>query len=185
MKKKKKKQKRKPWRRPTPKTPDPASHTIEDLLGSTGCWPEQMLIDVGAKLRDGRKCQPLVETEGKSYDECVGVSYSEIDVETCGFRVSATPRRIGVREVAEHACASCRRCHGLGYWVVTRTTAAGVDEAGNKVMQDIGYEQSCSCADKAYQKRFPMILVDSQLGEWIGLDELMIEAATDGHDGVS
>lgn len=173
--------KKKPYRpKPPPPPPERAldSYTAAELMASTGCWPEQILIDVGVKLRDGRQTAPLEEQDGRSYDDCVGVSYAGLEVETCGFRITATPRRIGVREVAEYAKPSCTRCHGVGYWAVTRRAVADTDELGNKVMQDLEYEQSCGCADRNYRERFPRILVDSQLGEWIALDNLMISEAS-------
>lgn len=167
--------KRRPdWKRPTPvvKATPLEELTAEQLLASTGCWPERILVDVGVDLHGGRQ----VETcEGETYDDSVGVCYAPLETETCGFRIRAKPRRIGVREVARYANGSCRVCHGLGYHAVTRRTMVGRDEAGNKQMQDLRYEQSCSCADRRYKQEFPRTLIDSQLGEWIALEELVIE----------
>ena len=131
-----------------------------------------MLVDVGAELHKGRTTEP--NEAGETYDECVGISYALLDVESCGFRVSALPRRIGVREVAAYANGSCKRCHGLGYWNVERRVQTGMDEAGCKIMQDVAYEQSCGCAEKRYKDEHRLFLIDSQLGEWIGLDNLNV-----------
>jgi|GEM_PF-6007935 len=148
--------------------------TCEQLLESTGCWPELMLVDVGTELHAGRSAEPLAD-EQLSYDDCIGVAYRPFTIETCGFRISAEPRRIGVREVASVADRSCKRCHGLGYWPVERRVQAGTDMAGNKQMQDVRFEQSCSCADGRYKRQNRRFLIDSQLGEWIALDRLTIE----------
>lgn len=146
------------------------------LLARTGAWPERILVDVGVALHEGRTT--ALTDEGETYDDCVGVDYAPLDVETCGYRIVAKPRRIGVREVAEYASASCKRCHGLGYWAVQRTVQTGTDESGCKVMQEIAYEQSCGCADKQYRDRHPRMLIDSQLGEWIALDDLRVTDAS-------
>jgi hypothetical protein len=148
------------------------------LLERTAAWPERMLLDVGAALHEGRTAEP--NEDGEDYDACVGISYAPLSVESCGYRVVALPRRIGVREVARYAKPSCRRCHGLGYWAVERRVQAGTDESGCKVMQDIAYEQSCDCADKHFKQQHGQFLIDSQLGEWIALDRLSIEPVGDG-----
>lgn len=148
------------------------------LLERTGAWPEQMLVDVGVALQQSRTTEPT--EEGATYDDCVGVTYAPLDVESCGYRIVARPRRIGVREVARYAKPSCRRCHGLGYWAVQRRVQAGTDESGCKVMQDIAYEQSCGCADERFKQQHQQFLIDSQLGEWIALDRLSIEPVGDG-----
>lgn len=145
------------------------------LLERTGAWPERMLVDVGAALQQGRTTEPT--EDGATYDDCVGITYAPLDVESCGYRIVARPRRIGVREVARHAKPSCRRCHGLGYWAVQRRVQAGTDESGRKVMQDIAYEQSCACADERFKQQHTQFLIDSQLGEWIALDRLRITEA--------
>jgi hypothetical protein len=132
-----------------------------------------MLVDVGQELRNNRKAEPKPEQD--SYDEAVGVTYEPFSIETCGYVVEAKPRRIGVREVAGFAKQSCRACYGRGWWFVTRRVEAGRDEAGCKQMQDIGYELTCRCAESRYKRQNPTMLVDSQLGEWIGLDDLVIE----------
>ena len=150
------------------------------LLARTGAWPERVLVDVGVALHGGRTTAP--SQDGDTYDDCVGVSYAPLDVETCGYRIVAKPRRIGVREVARYAKASCKRCHGIGYWAVQRTVQTGTDESGCKVMQDVAFEQSCSCADKRFKEKQPRMLIDSQLGEWIALDDLQVTAGTGGED---
>lgn len=146
-------------------------------MDSTADWPERILVDVGVRLRDGRTTAPLEPSEDRTYDDCVGVTYGPLEVETSGFRISATPRRIGVREVAGYGKPGCSRCHGLGYRAVRRRVVADVDEAGNKVMQDLEYEQSCGCAERRYLETFRNVLVDSQLGEWIALDDLIVSEA--------
>lgn len=177
MSKPKKRRKYKPRKPPQQPERPLDSYTAAELMASTGDWPDRVLIDVGMQLRDGRKCAPLEELEGRSYDDCVGISYAPLQVETNGFRITASPRRIGVREVAQYAKPSCKRCYGKGYWAVKRRAVADVDETGNKVMQDLEYEQSCPCADQNYRQHFPLILVDSQLGEWIALDDLIVTEA--------
>lgn len=161
-----------------PPLPSPEQVTCEDLLVGTGRWPEKILVDVGVELHAGRKAEPL-DDDGLSYDDRVGVQYRPFDIETCGFRISAVPRRIGVREVAGYADDSCRSCHGRGYQSIERTAQVGVDPAGNKQMEVLRYEQSCDCADKRYKKKHPCFLIDSQLGEWIALDNLAIIRAED------
>ena len=42
-------------------------------------------------------------------------------------------------------------------------------------MQPMEFEQSCECADKRYTDVHPLMVIDSQFGEWIALDELTIE----------
>jgi hypothetical protein len=133
-----------------------------------------MLVDVGAALHEGRTTAPT--QDGETYDDCVGIAYAPLIVETCGYRITAMPRRIGVREVAAYAKSSCRRCYGRGYWAVERRVTTGRDDNGCKLMQDIAYEQSCDCADKRYKDEHRLFLIDSQLGEWIALDALQIEA---------
>lgn len=173
---------KKRYQKPKPKLPPQlperpvSSYTAAELLDSTGNWPDRMLIAVGQDLHAGRKVEPK---ESDDYDEAVGVTYQPFNVEVDGFRIQANPRRIGVREVAAYADPSCRRCHGRGYWVMTRRAEAGKDEAGRKVMQDLAYEQSCGCADKRYKARFRQVLIDSQLGEWIALDRLCITPVGD------
>lgn len=147
-------------------------------MASTAAWPERILVDVGARLRDGRTTMPLEPAEDRTYDDCVGVRYAPLEIETSGFRISATPRRVGVRDVATYAKSGCSKCHGLGYWSVQRRAVADVDEAGRKVMQDLEYEQSCTCAERRYLEAFQNILVDSQLGEWIALDDLIVSEAS-------
>ena len=144
-------------------------------MSGTGQWPERLLVDVGAELRAGRTAEP--NESGETYDDCVGINYAPFDVQSCGFHISAVPRRIGVREVAAYANRSCKRCHGLGYWNVQRRMQTGTDESGCKVMQDVAYEQSCDCADKRYKAAHKLFLIDSQLGEWIQLDDLRITTA--------
>lgn len=172
MRKRKKRYQPKQKKQPTPPPERPASdYTAAELLESTGNWPERILIAIGQDLHAGRKVEPK---ESDDYDEAIGVSYTPFDVEIEGFRIRANPRRIGVREVAAYADQSCRRCHGRGFWVMTRRAEAGRDETGCKVMQDLAYEQSCGCADRRYKERFRQVLIDSQLGEWIALDQLSI-----------
>lgn len=168
-------------RQPTAKQKPPPQPRIEDvtagmLMERTGSWPEKLLIEVGAAIHKGRTTEP--NEAGATYDDCVGIGYAPLDVESCGYRVVATPRRIGVREVAAYAASSCKRCYGLGYWAVQRRVPTGHDEVGRKVMQDIAYEQSCQCADRRFKEQHPTMLVDSQLGEWIALDGLQITELT-------
>jgi hypothetical protein len=154
------------------------------LLASTNVWPERMLLDVGEQLRRGR--QASVQ-EGETYDEQLAIEYAPINVETCGFRILANPRRIGVREVAKHAKPNCRQCKGIGYWPVTRSARTGTDDSGNKVMQKLEFEATCKCADRRYREKFPRILIDSQNGEWIALEDLSVThaEASDGNAAVA
>jgi hypothetical protein len=66
---------------------------------------------------------------------------------------------------------------------VKRRQQAGRDEAGNKIMQDVEFEQSCGCAEKVFKREFASnLLIDSRFGEWIQLDNLDIQpiGAEDG-----
>jgi len=167
------------------KSVDPPSNTpstdvtVEVLLAGTSNWPEGLLVEVGAGLMGNRSVQP---SDTGDYDDRIGIHYRAIDVKWGGFRIRANPRRIGVREVARHAYPSCRKCHGMGWWSVSRLVEVGRDEDGVKRMQEFCYEQSCGCAEKRYKLANPLFLIDSKLGEWIGLDGLIIEEVGDGND---
>lgn len=162
---------------------DPPGVSIDQLRESTFNWPERMLMDLGQALHDGRKVSPVAESEAPTdatYDDRVGITYSPIDIETCGYHITANPRRVGVREVAALADKSCKCCHGVGYWKTTKTQNAGLDEFGRKVIQDFEYEQSCDCADQAFkEKHKATVLVDSQFGEWIFFEDLVFEKLLD------
>ncbi len=155
----------------------PKGITVESLFEKTGNWPDKMLIDVGEAMHRGRTIEPILEEEapeGSTYDDRVGIQYAPLEVDTCGFHLTAKPRRIGVREVASHAKSSCKRCNGVGRWKVTRQQEQGRDNIGQKIMQPVEYEQACSCAESRYKKEHKNFLADTQLGEWIALDELEI-----------
>lgn len=160
--------------------------TIESLLSSTGNWPEKILIDVGIQLHMNRKMTPIPEDEAPAdatYDDRIGIHYAPLDIKTCGFRIQANPRRIGTTEVATYANRSCRKCHGLGKWHVTRTAPVGRDQAGNKILNDLEHEVTCQCAERQYKRTHKQFLIDSQLGEFIALDDLKItEAPPDDDD---
>jgi len=163
-----------------PREIDITSLTPKILLASTVNWPDKMLAEVGIELREGRKVQPIVEdTEGLSYDECIGIHYAPINRLSCGFRIKSKPRRIGVREVAKYALPGCKTCHGVGWWSVSRDTVVGADEVGRKLINAMEYEQSCPCAEQNYQQQNKHFLIDSQNGEWIALDDLTIEVEGD------
>lgn len=160
---------------PEREVPEP---TVESLLETTHNWPERVLVDVGAELHKVRKVDPVMEDEapeGASYDERAGITYEPIAVETQGFLIKTKPRRIGTTEVAKYAKPSCKQCHGLGKWKVTGTQAVGRNKRGIKIMQAVEYEANCRCAEDAYKAKHTQFLIDSQLGEWIALDELEIE----------
>lgn len=172
---------------PPPKAlPSVEESTIETLLASTGNWPEKILIDVGIELHTHRRMTPITEDEAPkdaTYDDRIGIHYAPIDLKTCGFRIQANPRRIGTTEVAAYANKSCRKCHGIGKWHVVRTAPIGRDNVGNKILNDVEHEVTCSCAERNYKRAHKQFLVDSQLGEFIALDDLKI---TEDHsdDGV-
>lgn len=174
--------KRRMKKQPEQKFHDPKIEdtTVEKLLEKTGNWPVQMLIDVGQKLHEGRKVMPIPEDEAPPdtpYDNRIGISYAPLDLVTNGFHIKATPRRIGTREVGGFADSSCRRCHGVGYWKVTRMTEIGRNN-GVKLMNPCEYEVTCRCAEESFKKKNTHFLIDSQLGEWIALDALEITNAT-------
>ena len=154
--------------------------TVEMLLEKTGNWPIQMLIDTGQKLHEGRQVMPIPESEAPPdtpYDNRTGISYTPLDVVTCGFHIKALPRRIGTREVACYAKSSCRRCKGVGHGKVTRMAEIGRNN-GAKMMQPCEYEVTCRCAEENFKKKNPRFLIDSQLGEWISLDAIEITKVT-------
>lgn len=155
----------------------PKGITVESLFEKTGNWPDKMLIDVGEAMHRGRTIEPILEEEapeGSTYDDRIGIQYAPLKIETCGFHITAKLRRIGVGEVATYAKSSCRVCKGIGRWKVTRMQEHGRDDIGRKIMQPVEYEQACSCAESRYKKKHKNFLVDTQLGEWIALDELEI-----------
>lgn len=165
---------------PAPHREVPDDPTVEQLLEKTGNWPDVMLIDVGQELHRTRKVEPVMEDEapeGASYDDLVGITYAPLVVETNGFTVTATPRRIGTVEVAKFARPRCKSCHGVGKWTITKTQSIGKNKSGLKIMQPMQYEANCRCAEDAYKTANKHFLIDSQLGEWIALDDLTITKA--------
>jgi hypothetical protein len=165
---------------PAPTRTVPDNPTIEQLLEETGNWPDVMLIDIGQELHRTRKVEPVMEDEapeGASYDELVGITYAPLVVETNGFTVTATPRRIGTDEVAKFAKSSCKRCYSVGKWKVHGTRSIGKNKRGLPIMQPTEYVANCPCAEAAYKKANKHFLIDSQLGEWIALEDLKIEKA--------
>ena len=154
-------------------------YTADELRRDTGKWSDEMLIAVGRDLHEGRTVDSIVEgddryDESMSYDDQIGIRYRALDVVVEGYRIIAKPRRIGTDEVSGYAKPSCKRCHGLGRFNVRRRAEHSKDEIGRKVMQDVEYVQTCGCADKRYKERNRLFLIDSQLGEWIHLHDLVI-----------
>lgn len=147
--------------------------TLDALRECTGNWTTDVLIVVGGALLDGRTV--AVDEQASTYDDTIQIRFKPLDVEACGFRFRAQPRRISVGEVAKYAKPSCKSCKGQGKWSVTRKIEAGKDDRGRKVMRDIEYEQSCSCADRRYKDVHKHFVVDSSLGEWVQLDGLRID----------
>lgn len=165
-------------RLPQPSTSDIPEPTVESLLATTHNWTEKMLVEVGAALHRGRKVEPVMEDEAPSdatYDDRAGITYEPITVEADGFLIKAKPRRIGTTEVAKYAKPSCKSCHGLGKWKITGTQSIGRNKNGVKIMQPTEYEANCRCAENEYKAKNKQFLIDSQLGEWIALDDLEIE----------
>lgn len=165
------------FERPEPEPPEEKEPTVERLMEYTGNWPMKILGDVGRELHDGRKVDPITEDEAPdlTYDERIGITYAPLDIETQGFRIIAKPRRIGVREVAKYAKPSCKRCHGVGFQKREQTQITGRSKMGQKIMEPFSYDASCPCADREFQKVIKHMLIDSQLSEWIMLDDLTIE----------
>ncbi len=172
---------RRPSRSPPKAFEETPPLTVESILESTGHWTDRLLITVGTALHDGRAVEPILEgderyNEDLSYDDLVGITYAPLDCEADGFRITARPRRIGVREVAGMANPSCRQCYGRGYFNITRAQAVGLEPGGRKIMQDFQYEKSCGCAEKRYKAEHKHFVIDSQLGEWIAFDDLAVAA---------
>lgn len=155
--------------------------TAEKLADSTGSWPDDLLMAASEQLRRGRKVLPVDQEaapSGATYDDLAGITYAPLDVTACGFRIKATVRRIGTTEVATYANKSCKKCHGLGKWGISRTSPVGRDDVGRKILNSYEYIQACPCAERRYKDAHRNFLINPQgsgSSEWIALDDLTVE----------
>ena len=184
--------------------PKVSDATAEDMIASTATWPIELLIEAGKHLHEGRKVMPISEEDapkGTSYDNRVGITYAPLDFSKSVtsteypeddieaepihrnflIHVKALPRRIGTTEVSKEASSSCKRCYGVGKWKVTRMQEIGRDPSG-KLMQACEFEITCQCAESNYKRNHKQFLIDSQLGEWIALENLEVMKAEEKQD---
>lgn len=152
---------------------------IEQLRAGTRYWTERMLVQVGRQLHEGRVVtpdqHPTTDPEyPEGFDEGWDITFEPIHVEVDGVRIVAKPRRIGVREVAAYAKTGCRRCHGVGYFRA-RQRRKVLGPSGQPGFEDFEFEKTCTCAEKRYTAEHPLMVADTQMGEWIALDDLHID----------
>jgi hypothetical protein len=150
--------------------------SLDTLRTDTGAWPEEMLVALGQALHDGRTAELVEGVEDHApYDDAHRISYAPVDFVALGVRVRADPRRVGVTEVARYAKSGCRTCYGRGYLRIKRRMSVGPAALGAQRLRDFEYDATCGCADKRYKARNKRVVIDSQLGEWIALENLTVE----------